>query len=461
MTTKRVFNDAFLFSFAFLIGKFQVKQGATAHAFSIMASAVKSTSIPFAAMILNAAGGIADQATQIHRTARYSNLSDLVPDHDPVSSSRVAEAIARRLTVTEADRLKAMKALRIDAKGAMTERLRALRAFIEARIGEYFTRGVMCDAGKLSNEQLLAYDDSKLCLEFILTGELAKGMGEMKMESYQDIDAIIKLVIEGAMKVPVVAKQVTKTRSKAMTAGIEKQNNKSPIEFPHLPPAPLEKNGIDGSRDSNINRESNIVNFGTLQGEVENLGKMVGEMRATHALHAPQVESMQKKLKSLEAKLKSDEERSTAVDHIFGNQMKAQSRLDAGNAVEAFYTGNTPFYQEMSRQIGLLTTEVLLLKENNAGQELYEASATMASTIPKKGKLTIPSPSGDKGAWEVLNKDESWRDPNDKQVILYEELGIMDPTHLVYLQTDDIKIIMGKLKTVPARIFAANFHHST
>jgi hypothetical protein len=98
---------------------------------------------------------------------------------------------------------------------------------------------------------------------------------------------------------------------------------------------------------------------------------------------------MQKKLKSLEAKLKADEERSTAVDHIFGNQMKVQSRLDARNAVEAFYTGNTPFYQEMSRQIGLLTAEVLLLKENNAGQELYEASATMASTIPKKGKLTL------------------------------------------------------------------------
>ena len=58
-------------------------------------------------------------------------------------------------------------------------------------------------------------------------------------------------------------------------------------------------------------------------------------------------------------------------------------------------------------------------------------------------------------AWELLNKDESWRNPSDKHSLLNEELGITSCEHLVYLEPSDMQVIMDKLKTIPARMLAA------
>jgi hypothetical protein len=92
-----------------------------------------------------------------------------------------------------------------------------------------------------------------------------------------------------------------------------------------------------------------------------------------------------------------------------------------------------------------------------AGQQHYTSMNSTNSTTTATASLMSPlneniHADGDLLiAWRLLSSDESWNTNAEKEEVLTQQLGLTAHEDLKYLRADDMKMILGKLKVVPAR----------
>ncbi len=248
---QKTFNEAFLFSNILSQGGVVLSQGAVAR--SLGAMATLAGDIPFASVILSIAQSATDSFTSAKRAGKYTNISDLNPNSDPIDSALLVEELARRFTITNAAKIESI------AAGRGAAELSDIRQFIsrvkedtKAQIAKQdpaMARGLF--GTEKTSAELLAYKDSRTALEYILNGQL-----QDKSSRTTIIKEIVEAVtgLEEKRLITTIPPSTTQIKKSATTTSLITPSIVNPTSVPTPELSPIIQGASQLSSGTDIER---------------------------------------------------------------------------------------------------------------------------------------------------------------------------------------------------------------
>ncbi|MFM2200470.1 MAG: hypothetical protein RL769_525 [Pseudomonadota bacterium] len=205
---QKCFNEAFLFAIIVSQGGASIEETSQIVKYLEISNELLGD-IPFASLIISQVKSTASQISKAKTKGQQANLSDLILTADPVTSSLLAEKIARRFVITrqlsEQDKVNtAMLSLSLKNQGRIAE----LKKYFKAKFSKYLDkvdphiqRGFF--GKELNNAQQLAILDFDKSVQFIFDQGIGQDIKSLPEEDQDKSKKISEEIVSKTLKLPV------------------------------------------------------------------------------------------------------------------------------------------------------------------------------------------------------------------------------------------------------------------